>query len=256
MKIFRTKKDKALKAEFDAPRFLWECCSAYKLGVKAGNVDDKKWVNKQRRVLAVFLKNEKEHKSRTSAMPPPQPVAGPSKLAAPLIPCTTCPTMPMPGASAQAPPILKTKPKAMPLSSAPPPPNKLTAQQPIPAAPSTSMAQPAPSVPLDKPVILNTTKTKMVPTKPARPTVAHREGVPTDEMSRLTMTEKGDQGDVVRVSHPAQWLASIEDMEVDEQSRGLKRKRSTSREDLEYEGSDDKEDEEEKWSWHQARQTR
>ena len=93
----------------------------------------------------------------------------------------------------------------------------------------------------------------MVPTRQAQPTVARREGVPTDEMSRLTMTEKGDQGDVVRVSHPAQQLASIEDMEVDKQSRGSKRKRSTSREDLEYEGSDDKEDEEEKWSRRRAR---
>ena len=74
-----------------------------------------------------------------------------------------------------------------------------------------------------------------------------------DKMSRLTMTEKGDQGDVVRVSRLARQLVSIEDMEVDEQSRGLKRKRSASR-DPEYEGSDDEEDEEEKQSWHQARQ--
>ena len=253
MKIFRAKKDKALKAEFDAPQFLWECCSAYKLGVKAGNVDNEKWVNKQCKALAVFLKNEKEHDSRTSAMPPPQPVAGPSKLAAPPIPCATCPMMPTPGALAQAPPILKTKPKVTPLSSAPPPPNELMAQQPIPAAPSTSMAQPAPLAPLDKPAILNATKTKMVPTKPVRPTAAHREGVPTDEMSRLIMTEKGDQGDVVRVRRPAWRLASIEDMEVDKQLRGSKRKRSTSR-DPEYEGSDDEEDEEEKRSWHWARQ--
>ena len=253
MKIFRAKKDKALKAKFNAPWFLWECCSAYKLGVKAGNVDDEKWVNKQCKALAVFLKNEKEHDSRTSAMPPPQPVAGPSKLAVPPIPCTTCPTTPMPGASAQAPPILKAKPKATHLSSVPPPPNELMAQQPIPAVPSTSMAQPAPLAPLDNPAILNATKTKMVPTKPARPMAACREGVPTDEMSRLTMTEKGDQGDMVRVSCLARQLASIEDMEVDEQLRGSKRKRSTSR-DLEYEGSDDEEDEEEKRSQHRARQ--
>ena len=68
------------------------------------------------------------------------------------------------------------------------------------------------------------------------------------------MTEKGDQGEVVRVSRPARRLASIEDMEVDEQSRGSKRKRSASREDPEYEGSDDEEDEEEKRSRRQARQ--
>ena len=67
------------------------------------------------------------------------------------------------------------------------------------------------------------------------------------------MREKGDQGDVVRVSHPARRLASIEDMEVDEQSRGSKRKRSASR-DLEYEGSEDEEDEEEKRSRCQDRQ--
>ena len=252
-KFFRAKKDEALKAEFDAPRFLWECCSAYKLGVKAGNIDDEKWVNKQRKVLAVFLKNEKEHDSGTSAMPPPQPVAGPSKLAAPPIPRATHPTTPTPGASAQAPPILKTKPKATPLSSVPPPPNELTAQQPIPAAPSTSTARPAPLALLDKPAILNATKTKMVPTKPVRPMAARREGIPTDEMSRLTMTEKGDQGDVVRVRHPARRLALIEDMEVDEQSRGSKRKRSASR-DPEYEGSDNEEDEEEQRSRHRARQ--
>ena len=74
-----------------------------------------------------------------------------------------------------------------------------------------------------------------------------------DEMSRLTMMETGDQGDVVRVRRPARRLASIEDMEVDKQSRGLKRKRSASR-DPEYEGSDDEEDEEEKRSWRRARQ--
>ena len=74
-----------------------------------------------------------------------------------------------------------------------------------------------------------------------------------DEMSRLTMMEKGDQGDVVRVSCPAWWLALIDDMEVDEQLRGLKRKRSASR-DLEYEGSEDEEDEEEKRSRCQDRQ--
>ena len=68
------------------------------------------------------------------------------------------------------------------------------------------------------------------------------------------MMEKGDQGDVDRVSRPARRLASIEDMEVDEQSQGLKRKRSASREDPEYEGSDDEEDEEEKRSRHRARQ--
>ena len=74
-----------------------------------------------------------------------------------------------------------------------------------------------------------------------------------DKMSKLTMMEKGDQGDVVRVSHLARQLALIEDMEVDEQSRGSKRKRSASR-DLEYEGSGNKEDEEEKRSRRWARQ--
>ena len=67
-------------------------------------------------------------------------------------------------------------------------------------------------------------------------------------MAKLTMSEKGDREDVVRVSRPARRLASLEDMDVDDPSRGSKRKRDSSR-DSEFVVSDGWADDEEKPLW-------
>ena len=78
-KIFKSREDKALRAELDVPRFLFECCTAYKLVAKDESINNLKFVEAQRKVLAVFLKNQKESNGAASAMPPCQEVAGPSK---------------------------------------------------------------------------------------------------------------------------------------------------------------------------------
>jgi len=225
----------------DIPRFLWHCCAAYKRALKAGNLDNEKWVKQQHKVLAMFVENEKESNSGASAMPPTQPAAGPStKVVPPPIPRATHPRTPTPAVLIPDPPMARAQPKAMPLSSAP----KLTEQPTTLPVLSTSTARPAPVVPVKKPKMPNTPK-KVVPIKMHRPVAPRREGPPTDEMARLTMAEKQDCGDAVRVSHPAQRLGLIEEMDVDEGSRGSKRKRDNSR-DPEYIGSDAEEDEDEK----------
>ena len=225
----------------DVPRFLWHCCAAYKTALKAGDMDNEKWVNQQRKALARFKKEEKERNSGAAAMPPTQPAAGPStNVVPPPIPLATRPRTPIPAVPVQDPPMARAEPKVMPLSSAP---AKLTKQPTTLPAPSTSAARPTPAAPLKKPKMPNAPK-KVVPIKTHRPVAPRREGPPTDEMARLTMAEKQDRGDAVRVSRPARRLGSIEEMDVDEGSRGSKRKRDDSR-DPEYIGSDAEEDEEE-----------
>ena len=70
-------------------------------------------------------------------------------------------------------------------------------------------------------------------------------------MAQLTMSEKGDRQDVVRVSRPARRLASLEDLDVDDPSRGSKRKRDSSR-DSKFVVSDGRADNEEKLLRHRA----
>ena len=211
-------------------------------------MDNFNFVEEQHKALAVFLENQKESNGVASAMPPHQPVAGPSKVVPPPIPYVTRPKMPPP---AQVAVIQKLKPKSTALMSmmpglsnlraqeAPvqaletlmawPVPSKLTPQQVPQPALSTSTAWPAPSGPVKKPMVTNTPTKKVVLIKASRPTVACREGSPTDQMVKLTMSEKEDREDIVRVSQPAQHLVLLEDMNVDDLSQGLKRKRNSSR---------------------------
>ena len=200
-------------------------------------------------------------------MPLHRPVAGPSKAVPPPIPHATRPKTPPPAPPAQAAVVEKSKPKSTALKSAMPGPSnvraqqapaegprtstaqaaalKLTPQQPPHPAPSTSTARPAPSAAVKKATAINAPKTKVVPKNASRPTAARREGPPMDQMAKLTMSEKGDREDVVRVSRPARRLASLEDMDVDDPSRGSKRKRDSSRES-EFVVSDGQAEDEEK----------
>ena len=85
MKIFKAGKDESLRAELDIPRFLFECCTAYKLAAKSGIVYNFDFVEEQHKALAVFLENQKESNGAASATPPHRPVAGPSKVVPPPI---------------------------------------------------------------------------------------------------------------------------------------------------------------------------
>ena len=135
---------------------------------KDKSIDNLKFVEAQCKVLAVFLKNQKESNSAASAMPPCQEAAGPSKAAPPLIPHRTQPKMPMPAPPAEAAPIQKLKSKSTGLRSALPVPSKLTMQQALPLALRTSTGQPGPlkltaqQAPL---LALSTSKAQPLPSK-------------------------------------------------------------------------------------------
>ena len=167
-KIFQSREDEVLRAELDIPQFLFECCTAYKLVAKDESIDNLKFIEAQCKVLAVFLRNQKESNSTASAMPLCCEAAGPSKAASPLILHGTQPKMPTPAPPAEAAPIQKSKYKSTGLRSVLLAPSKLTMQQALPLALRTSTGQPGPSKLTAwqaPPLALSTSKAQPLPSK-------------------------------------------------------------------------------------------